>query len=97
MVDENDFDMDELRMLGVPIKGSTLVYGDNMSEVTNCTIPSSSLKKKWHGISYHKVREAVAAGIIRLFHVPSKDNLADILRNPLGPIKHFPLMKAILK
>ena len=36
----------KLRMLGVPIKGPSLMLSDNMSVVLNTTIPSSPLKKK---------------------------------------------------
>ena len=85
-----------LRMLGVPIKGATLGFGDNMSVITNCSLPSSGLKKKHNDIAYHKVREVVAAGVLKLFHIPSKDNKSDLLTKPMGPIKHYPLMKEIL-
>ena len=50
-----------LRMLGVPIDGPADLLGDNKSVITNCTIPSSTLKKKHNAIAYHRVREAVAA------------------------------------
>ena len=86
-----------LRMLGVPIKGATIGFGDNMSVITNCSLPSSSLKKKHNAIAYHKVRQAVAAGILRLFHVPSASNLSDALTKPLGPIKHYSILKDLLQ
>ena len=85
----------KLKMMGIPIDGPTLMKGDNMSVIINCTLPSSSLKKKHNAIAYHKVRETVAAGIIVLTHVKSKDNLADILTKPLGPHLHGPLVKEI--
>ena len=49
-----------LRMLGVPVEKESLLIGDNMSVVLNCTLPSSQLKKKHNAIAYHRVREAVA-------------------------------------
>ena len=67
--------------------------GDNLSVILNCSLPSSSLKKKHNAIAYHKVREAVASGIIVLEHVNTKENLADILTKPLGPMLHHPLIK----
>jgi hypothetical protein len=85
-----------LRMLGVPIDGPTDLLGDNKSVITNCSIPSSTLKKKHNAIAYHRVREAVAAGVIRLGHIPSQSNIADILTKPLGPQVHYPLMKDFL-
>ena len=73
-----------LRMLGVPIDGPVRMYGDNNAVVLNTTLPSSQLKKKHCAIAYHRVREAMAAGIIEFFHVPSEENVADILTKPLG-------------
>jgi hypothetical protein len=73
----------KLRMLGVPISGSSLLLGDNMSVVLNTTIPGSPLKKKHLGCAYNRVREAIAAGIVDYAHVESKSNIADILTKPL--------------
>ena len=81
-----------LRMLGVPIEGPVTMLGDNLSVVTNCTVSISTLKKKHNAIAYHRVREAVAAGVINLVHVPTQDNLADIMTKLLGPQQHYPLM-----
>jgi hypothetical protein len=44
----------KLRQLGVPLDGPTLLYGDNMSVITNLSWPSSPLKKKHNAIAYHK-------------------------------------------
>jgi hypothetical protein len=46
----------KLRMLGVPIEGSSILYGDNNSMILNTTVPSSMLKKKHNSIAYHRVR-----------------------------------------
>jgi hypothetical protein len=54
-----------LRSLGVAFDGPTLMLGDNMSVVLNTTVPSSVLKKKHNAIAYHRVREAIAARIMR--------------------------------
>jgi hypothetical protein len=51
-------------MLGVPIDGPANVLVDNDAVVKNSTIPSSTLHKKHNSISYHCVREAVAAQIL---------------------------------
>ena len=50
----------KLCMMGIPVKGATYVYGDNMSVVTNVIQPESMLEKKSNSICYHAVREAVA-------------------------------------
>jgi hypothetical protein len=70
-------------MLGVPIDGPTPMYGDNMTVVLNTTVPSSQLKNKHNAIAYHRVREAITARMIALSHIPSKDNIADVLTKPL--------------
>ena len=70
-----------LRSLGVPLDGPALMLGDKMSVVLNTTVPSSVLKKKHLGICYHRVREAIAAGVMRFSHISSEDNLADVLTN----------------
>ena len=77
-------------MLGVPIEGPTYLFGDNLSMVTSSTIPSSSLKKRHNMLSYHRVREAIAADIIRMIHIPGDENPADVLTKILG---HGPLYK----
>jgi len=60
--------------------------------ITSTTIPSLSLKKKHNAIGYHCVREAIAARIVDLLHVASKENLADILTKPLGLQQYLNLM-----
>ena len=75
-----------LRCLGVKVDSATRVYGDNLGVVQNVTIKDSLLKKKHVAISYHKVREAVAAGIIIPMKINSSDNYADCCTKAL-PIK----------
>jgi len=47
--------------------------------VTSSTIPHSLLTKRHNALSYHRVREAIAAGILSFYHVAGKLNPADIL------------------
>ena len=72
-------------MLGIPVEKKSVMMRDNMSVVLNTTIPSSMLKKKHNACAYHRVREAIAAGIIEFRHIKSEENVADILTKPLGP------------
>ena len=74
-----------LRMLGVPVLGSCLMFGDNQSMVTNVTVPGSPLKKRSLAIAYHRVRECIAAGIVDIVHCPTEYNLADLMTKSLGP------------
>ncbi len=73
----------KLRMLGVPVEEPTLMLGDNMSVILNTTVPSSQLKKKNCACAYHKIRECIAAKIVRFCHIESSQNIADILTKPL--------------
>eukprot|EP00804_Cyclotella_cryptica_P029741 CCRYP_015201-RA/>CCRYP_015201-RA protein AED:0.23 eAED:0.23 QI:0/0/0/1/1/1/6/0/958 len=80
----------KLRMMGVPVKGASYVYGDNMSVVTNTSKPESTLKKKLNSICYHAVHEAVAMGEALVAHIPTKKNLADLFTKVLyGQTRRF--------
>ena len=68
----------KLRMLGVPIDGPANVYCDNEAVYKNTSIPESVLKKKHHSIAYHRCREAVAAGTMRIAKQGTEKNLADL-------------------
>jgi hypothetical protein len=52
-----------LRYLGVPVKEWSFILGDNQAVVTNSVIPHSTLSKRHNALSYHRVREAIAAGM----------------------------------
>jgi hypothetical protein len=82
-----------LRSLGVDLDGPTLMLGDNMSVVLNTSVPSSVLKKKHNAIAYHRVREAIAAKVMRFAYVKSDENVSDILTKPLSNEKFHYLVK----
>ena len=77
-----------LRMLGAPVKGTTVLFGDNKSMVTNTSLPHSVLKKRHSANNYHRVREAVAAGIASIVHCDTKFNLADMGTKSLNGQTH---------
>jgi hypothetical protein len=64
-----------------------------MSVVLNTIVPSSVLKKKNNAIGYHRVREAIAARIIRFAYIKSGENVSDVLTKPLSNEKFHYLMK----
>ncbi len=68
-----------LRMLGVPLDGPALMFGDNQSVVTSSTLPHSPLTKRHNALAYHRVREAIAAKILCFLHLEGSLNLADIM------------------
>jgi hypothetical protein len=70
-------------MFGIPIEGPTLFFGDNMSIITNISIPEYVLKKKSNSIAYHCVREPVALGETLPAYVNRKLNTSDILTKVL--------------
>jgi hypothetical protein len=82
-----------LRSLGVVLDGPALILGDNMSVVLNTTVPSSVLKKKHNTIAYHRVREAIAARIMRFAYIKCEENVSDVLTKPLSNEKFNYLMK----
>ncbi len=68
-----------LRMMGVPLTGPSFIYGNNKSQVTNSSVPESTLKKKSHSICYHAIRESVAMGESGVTHFGTGENLSDPL------------------
>ena len=70
-------------MMGVPLDGPANMFADNESVVKSSMNPESTLNKKHVSIAYHLTRESFAAGIIDLYFVLSKDNLADLLTKVL--------------
>jgi histone deacetylase 1/2 len=68
-----------LRYLGVPIEGQSLLFGDNRSVVTSGSVPQSKLNKRHVALSYHKVRETIAAGVMAFHWMHTSENPADIL------------------
>ena len=68
-----------LRYLGVPIMNKAYMFGDDKSVVTSSTIPQSILNKRHNMLSYHRVREAIAAKILEFHLCSSRQNRSDIL------------------
>ena len=76
----------KLRMFGIPIEGPTSIFCDNEAVTLNSTHPESTLKRKHTSIAYHRVREAQAAGYVRIGRIEGSKNLADVLTKLLpGP------------
>ena len=62
----------KLRMMGIRLDGPTNCFCDSESVVQNVSEPESTLKKRHNAIAYHKVREAAAAGTLRVAHESGK-------------------------
>ena len=81
--------------LGVNVDIASAVYRDNLGVIQNATIKDSLLKKKNVAISYKKVREEVAAGIIVLINISSVDNFADCIMKSLQISDHNRLINGL--
>jgi hypothetical protein len=86
----------KLRMMGIPIDGPAEVRCDNMSVVYNTSRPESMLKKKNEFINYNYVRERVAMGVLRVYHIATNENLADCLTKIQSGLKRIEQVKSIL-
>ncbi len=70
---------DTLRYLGVPLRQTSYMFGDNKSVVDSSMRIDAKLHKRHTALSFHKVREAIAAGMIIFQHIPGALNAAYIL------------------
>ena len=77
-----------LRCLGIPIAADgsqpTRIFGDNLSVILNSTVADAEIKKKHVSISFHVVREAIAAGIITPYWVDGNYNMSDIMTKQIA-------------
>ena len=85
-----------LMYLGVPVRSKSYMFGDNKSVVDSASIPNSTLSKKSTLTSYHRVREAIAAGYLQFKHKDGKSNPADILSKHWEFANIWPLLKPLL-
>ena len=86
----------QFRYLGARVATTTYLFGDNASVVQSASIPHSRLAKRHIALSYHCVREAIAAGLIKFGHIPGDENVADILSKHWGYSKIWPMLQPLL-
>jgi hypothetical protein len=72
-----------LHELHSPLTTSTLVFCDNVSAVYLSTNPVQHQRTKHVEIDLHFVRERVACGAVRVLHVPTTSQLADVFTKGL--------------
>ena len=85
-----------LRYLGVPIRSRSYMFGDNKTVVESSTRPYDKLHKRRMALSFHCVREAIAAKIIAFYHVDGVRNPADILSKHWGYQQVWKLFEPLL-
>ena len=59
-------------------------------------LPQSALHKRHNALSYHRVREAVAAGILEFHWIDGKINPADILSKHWSHATAWPMLQPLL-
>jgi len=85
-----------LRYLGVPLHERSYMFGDNKSVVDSSTIIHAKLHKRHTMLSFHRVREAVASGMLLFTHIAGELNPADILSKHWAYNQVWPQLKALL-
>jgi len=85
----------KLRMMGVSIPDECAVFCDNSAVVTKSR-PESTLKKKHAAINFHRVRDTIAAGTIKVAKEDTQSNLANILTELMPSPKMKELLENLL-
>ena len=94
---ERDVDLrNTLRYLGIPVHKQAYLFGDNESVVNSSTTPFAKLHKRHLALSFHRVREAMAAKTIAYYHIRSECNPSDMLSKNWGFSTTWPLLRPLL-
>jgi len=72
------------------------MFGDNKTVVDSSTIPQAKLHKRHTILSFHRVREAVASGMIAFIYLPGEINPADILSKHWGYTQIWSMLQPLL-
>ena len=85
-----------LRVMGVPIDGPSHMFGDNESVITSSMAPHSMLGKRRNMLLCHQCREAIAAGVSKMFHADGKQSRSDVMTKFLARAPSCPLVRCFL-
>jgi hypothetical protein len=66
-------------MMGIPVDGPAWMFDDKFTVIVFSTIHQSTLNKRHTALSYHRVRECIAANSLYFIHVEGRFNPSDIL------------------
>jgi hypothetical protein len=72
------------------------MFGDNETVVNTASTPHGKLHKRHNALAFHRVREAIAARVIRFGHIAGIDNPADILTKHWDHNSIWPILKPLL-
>ena len=85
-----------LRYLGVPIRDKSFMFGDNKSVVDSSMQVHAKLHKRHTMLSFHRVRECVASGMVGFYFLSGDSNPADILSKHWGYSNIWNRLKPLL-
>ena len=74
--------------LGIKLTKQPTIFSDNIGATYLCTNPIFHSRMKHLAIDYHFVRDIVAKGELKVSHVPSSYQLADLLTKSLSRPPH---------
>lgn len=72
------------------------MFGDNGTVVNGSVTPHAKIHKRHMDLSFHRVREAIAAEIVSYNFIRGVANPADILSKHWGHSKMWPTLKPLL-
>ena len=72
------------------------MFGENDSVINSTMTPSGKIHKRHVALSFHRVREAIAAKIISYQFINSEINPADILSKDWARRNVWPTLKPLL-
>ena len=85
-----------LHCLRVQVDGPTYIFRDNKTTVDSSALPHARLHKRHTALSFHRVREVAAAGILKMYYLPGPQNPADILSKHWGYSQVWGLLQPLL-
>ena len=84
------------RMMGIHTSCPSYINEDNMSVVCNISRPESVLRNKNNSVCYPAVQKLVVMGEFLVGHVPSTENVPDLMTKVLDGHKRRYLVSNIL-
>ena len=76
-----------LKTIGVKVEKPCIVYEDNQSTMKVAENATALKRSKHIDIRHHFLREHIDNGLIKLVHVATEDQLADVMTKILGRVK----------
>ena len=76
-----------LRRIGIKVQKTSQILGANKAVIIvimNTQLPSTTMKKKYNSVAFHKSREEITAGICQAGHINRNQHPSDILTKSLG-------------